>query len=131
MFQSENQTNPDTLGFLSMLLFLQYRAPEEYLDKPLDEKIDVYSFGNSIYALLTGLWPFYDDGEEQEELTQRRIANGEKPYVDARYRNRSLAEGILVQVMEACWAYRPQDRPSMTQVIQMLHKTVIEIENGR
>ena len=30
------------------------------MDHPLNEKIDVYSFGNNIYALLTGLWPFYE-----------------------------------------------------------------------
>ena len=36
--------------------FSQYRAPEEFAARNLNEKIDVFSFGNNIYAMLTGLW---------------------------------------------------------------------------
>jgi serine/threonine protein kinase len=32
-----------------------YRSPEEFLGEPIDEKIDVYSMGNNIYTLVTGL----------------------------------------------------------------------------
>ena len=32
-----------------------FRSPEEYLGGAIDEKIDVYSMGNMIYSLLTGL----------------------------------------------------------------------------
>jgi serine/threonine protein kinase len=32
-----------------------YRSPEEFLCEPMDEKIDVYSMGNNIYSLITGL----------------------------------------------------------------------------
>lgn len=35
-------------------LSLQWRAPEEFFDKPLDEKIDIWSLGNNMFALLTG-----------------------------------------------------------------------------
>jgi serine/threonine protein kinase len=31
-----------------------WRSPEEYDNKPLDEKIDVWSVGNNMYAILTG-----------------------------------------------------------------------------
>jgi serine/threonine protein kinase len=31
-----------------------WRAPEEYFDYPLSEKIDVWSLGNNMYSLLTG-----------------------------------------------------------------------------
>jgi serine/threonine protein kinase len=94
------------------------------LDKPLDEKIDIFSFGNNIYALLTGLWPFYEDGGENDDLVQHRVIDGVKPYVDPRYRNRSIAEGVLVQMMEACWAYDPADRPTINQIVGTLQKTV-------
>ena len=32
-----------------------FRSPEEYLGDRLDEKVDVYSMGNMIYSILTGL----------------------------------------------------------------------------
>ncbi|KAL3935701.1 MAG: hypothetical protein SGBAC_008829 [Bacillariaceae sp.] len=35
-----------------------WRSPEEYKDEPLNEKIDVWSLGNNMYTLLTGLDPF-------------------------------------------------------------------------
>lgn len=31
-----------------------WRAPEEYRDDPLTEKVDVWSLGNNLYVLLTG-----------------------------------------------------------------------------
>lgn len=42
----------------------QYRSPEEMRDDPLDEKIDIYSFGNNIYGILTGLWVFYENDDD-------------------------------------------------------------------
>ena len=42
------------------LLSHQWRAPEEYKDAPLTEKIDVWSLGNNLYSLLTGLDPLYE-----------------------------------------------------------------------
>ena len=36
--------------------FSQYRAPEEYAQRNLNEQIDTFSFGNNIYAMITGLW---------------------------------------------------------------------------
>jgi serine/threonine protein kinase len=41
-----------------------YRSPEEFSASNLDEKIDVWSFGNNIYALLTGLWVFYENEDD-------------------------------------------------------------------
>lgn len=35
-----------------------YRSPEEILGQLIDEKIDVYSMGNNIYTLITGLVSF-------------------------------------------------------------------------
>lgn len=51
----------------SRLLFgEQYRAPEEFASRDLNEQIDVFSFGSNIYALLTGLWVFYDNDNDAE-----------------------------------------------------------------
>jgi serine/threonine protein kinase len=103
-----------------------YRAPEEYVDKPLDEKIDVYSFGNNIYALLTGLWPQFDGmGENQVDFTAK-ISKGLKPYVDPRYKTRSFAEGKLVEVLERCWEFDQDKRTSIFEVLDYLRSAVEE-----
>lgn len=43
---------------------LQYRSPEEFDGRDLDEQIDIFSLGNNFYALLTGLWPFYENEDD-------------------------------------------------------------------
>lgn len=110
---------------------MQYRAPEEYWDWPLNEKIDVYSFGNNIYALLTGLYPFYVFDGYHEDKVKEKVKAGEKPFVDPRYRTRSYAEGILVDIMEACWAYHAKDRPALQTVIVQLQAAADYMEEHK
>jgi serine/threonine protein kinase len=88
------------------------------MDKPLNEKIDVWSLGMNMYALLTGINPFYD--EMAAEVVQHKVVNGEKPYIDPRYRSRSSAEGQLVEIMERCWTYDADERPDIFEVVRLL-----------
>lgn len=104
------------------------RAPEEYYDKPVNEKIDVFSFGNGVYGLLTGLWPFYELDEDHETEMQEKLKRGETPFVDPRYHNRSFEEGILVDIMNATWAYDPDDRPDMISLVTKLRLAKLEMD---
>eukprot|EP00978_Attheya_sp_CCMP212_P016410 scaffold42990_cov56-Attheya_sp.AAC.7 len=104
--------------------FGNYRAPEEFAATELDEKIDVFSFGNNIYALLTGLWVFYDTDDDQ--VVQKKLIDGELAYVDKRYKTRSYAEGKLVQLMEKCWIYDPAERIDIFSAVKFLRKAVAE-----
>lgn len=80
---------------------LQYRAPEEYDEDYLNEQIDVFSFGNNIFGLLTGLWVFYD--VDDDGVVQRKVIGGTRAYIDPRWKKRSYIESKLVEVMEKCW----------------------------
>ena len=85
------------------------------------------SFGNNIFALLTGLHPYeaelvYEDVDEYERLAIKAIKNGVTPYIDPRYKNRSPEERLLVEVMERCFAYNPDERPSIFDVVSWLQK---------
>ena len=104
------------------------RAPEEYFDNPLNEKIDVYSYGNGVYGLLTGLWPFYELDDDHVDEVQEKVRKGERPFVDPRYRNRSLEEGILVDIIHGCWAYDPNERPNMMSVATKLRLAKHELD---
>mmetsp|Transcript_33587 Transcript_33587/g.38258 ORF Transcript_33587/g.38258 Transcript_33587/m.38258 type:complete len:486 (+) Transcript_33587:68-1525(+) len=101
-----------------------YRSPEEYKDKALDEKIDVYSFGNNIYTLLTGLWPYYDDSH----VAKKKVKKGIIPFIDPRYEKRSYEEYQLVKIMKECWKCKQEDRPSMDQIMIQL-KGALDISN--
>jgi Protein kinase domain len=99
---------------------IQYRAPEEFAAEDLDEKIDVFSFGNNIYALLTGLWNFYDNDNDDE--VQKMIIDGKRAFVDPRWKERSVIESKLVEVMEQCWEHDSKKRIDIFTVIQLLRK---------
>ena len=61
------------LTIINFMQNIQYRSPEEYNDYPLNEKIDVYSMGNNIYALLTGLYIFYEESESKTQVRTIKI----------------------------------------------------------
>jgi serine/threonine protein kinase len=92
----------------------------------LNEKIDVFSFGNNIYALLTGLWTFFDNDNDDE--VQHMIIDGKRAFVDPRWKEKSSIESNLVDVMEKCWEHDPEKRIDIFTVIQLLRN--ISKESG-
>jgi hypothetical protein len=72
--------------------------------------------------LLTGLWVFYDT--DDYATVQELIGSGERAYVDPRYKERSLAEAKLVEVIDRCHAYLHEDRPTIFEVVDMLWKAL-------
>ncbi|CAB9518340.1 receptor-like [Seminavis robusta] len=103
-----------------------YRSPEEYSEKELSQQHDVWSFGNNIYALLTGLWIFYDT--EDDGVVASKVVNGSVAYIDNRYRTRSFIESKLVETMERCWVYDMDKRADIFEVLDRLKKTKKESE---
>jgi len=106
-----------------------FRSPEEFKDGLLNEKIDVYSMGNMMYGLLTGLNVFYD--VEKDKEIQKRVKNGKTPYIDSRWRTRSFAEGKLVDIMERCWVYKQDDRADIFEIVRHLRETLQQIQNQK
>ena len=43
----------------------RYMAPEVALNKPYNEKVDIYSFGLLLYELWTGITPFQEDNRDK------------------------------------------------------------------
>lgn len=99
---------------------LQYRSPEEYMqDAFSDEKMDVYTMGNNIYVLMTGLWPFYT--EDEDETIQHWVRTGKRPYIDDRYRySDNLIEREFVKIMEEMWEGDIHDRPDIFKIVKWL-----------
>jgi serine/threonine protein kinase len=113
-----------------VLASLQWRAPEEYFDHPLDEKIDIFSLGNNLYSTLTGLSPFYESCYHTSEV-QEKVKKGEKPYIDPRWRNNSFAEGRIVELIERCFEYKPEDRIDIFEAVRFLRDAVAENERRK
>ena len=61
-------------------------------------------------------------------MVHKKLIRGELPAIDPRYRERSYAEGRLVELMERCWLYDPDDRISIFDAVAFLRDTVRENE---
>jgi len=96
------------------------RSPEEYANKAVDEKIDVYSFGNVIFSLLSGKEP-YDDFSD-DLLLSDTIVEGILPKMNGRIKGHSFAESVLFAIMQRCYVYNPENRISIFDVVKLLRK---------
>lgn len=101
-----------------------YRAPEEYRDDNLNEKIDVWSFGNNIYALITGLWVFYDVDTIKDKI--KAMKDGQMSYFDPRYKGRNYIEDRMIDLMYRCWQYKVADRADIFEAVTTLRETLNE-----
>jgi hypothetical protein len=90
----------------------------------LDEQIDTFSFCNNIYALIVGLWNFYDT--DDDSVVQEKVIDGNTAYVDPRWKGRSYEEHKLVELLPKCWATDPDERISIFDAVDYLRKAVKE-----
>lgn len=97
---------------------MQYRAPEEYTGDYIDEGVDTFSWGNNVYCLITGLWPFYP--WNSYDLIQTKLLHGERAFVDPRWKKKGLIETRLVEIMERAWEHNPSDRVPIFEAIDFL-----------
>ena len=105
------------------------RSPEEFRCKGATEQLDTYTFGNILYSIMTGLWPYYQYGYEHRGFDNglqglkviKMIMNyKELPYIDARYRNHSTIEAGFVRIMEQCWRLNWNERITIFEVVRQL-----------
>lgn len=73
---------------------------------------------------LTGLWIFYEN--EDDDIVHKQLIDGKTAFLDPRYKGRSYAESQLVKVLEGCWQYNPDDRPSIFEVTTQLRDAISE-----
>ena len=75
-----------------------------------------------MYGLLTGLMVFHELFDYEE--VKYCVGTGDRPYIDPRYKERSLAEEKLVEIIEKCHEYYEEDRPSIFEVVDLLWQAV-------
>jgi len=68
----------------------------------------------------------YQYEERNDDIVQKKVIAGVHPYVDPRYKERSFVERKLIELMEHCWIYNPDERISIFEAVEFLRKTVKE-----
>jgi hypothetical protein len=97
-----------------------FRAPEENIDAPLTEKIDIFSLGNVFYSVLTGIMVHVNRSSAD---AHKRIVEGiNEPIADIYYESPSTA--ALAQAIELCWTYDAEERPTIFEIVQFLERAV-------
>lgn len=99
----------DLTGTGGMLGTPAYMAPEQYEARPVDARTDLYAFGCTLYALLTGDAPF--DGGTMPALMRQHLTVDPVPPSQRR-------AGIppeLDRLVLALLAKNPADRPSSAE----------------
>lgn len=77
-----------------------------------------------MYALLTGLWPFYEN--EDDGFVQKELIGGKTGFIDDRYKTRSYGEGKMVELILMCWQYEAADRPDIFEIVKFLRRAFDE-----
>ncbi|KAH0705747.1 hypothetical protein KY285_010282 [Solanum tuberosum] len=89
-----------------------YMAPEVLSDSSYDHKCDVYSFAICLWEMYTCLDPY------PEHISHSKISH--QIYKDRRPEIPKCCPRALSDIMKKCWDVKPQNRPEMKEVVQML-----------
>lgn len=65
---------------------------------------------------------------DDDEVVQKKLIDGKLAYVDSRWGERSFGEKKLIELMEKCWIYDPDERISIFGAVDFLRKAIKENE---
>ncbi len=96
---------------------MQYLAPEQLEDKCVDHRSDIYSFGATLYELITGVKLFPE--RNISKLVRMRVKNEIVQLADQGIKMPSELEKLI----NSCISMNPNDRPaSMKKVLTTLEQ---------
>ncbi len=100
--------------------------PEEYGYTDQTEKVDIFSMGNVIYSIITGLWPF--EAHADVKQVQKNIILGIRPPIENISNDPILSS--LAEVIHLCWKQNSNERPTATQIALLLEAKVEDFESS-
>nr|WIL59881.1 nodulation protein [Melilotus officinalis] len=101
----------------------RWMAPEVIEHKPYDQKADVFSFGISLWELLTGELPY-------SYLTPLQAAvgvvqKGLRPTIPKNTHPR------ISELLQRCWQQDPKERPAFSEIIEILQHIAKEVNDEK
>lgn len=93
-----------------------YMSPEQWLDKDLDPRTDVYSLGVMLYEALTGKMPF--DADTVMELAKKHVQQDPRPLTDIRAEIPKKVSDVVLKALAKKTENRQQSALSLGQELR-------------
>jgi serine/threonine-protein kinase len=104
-----------------------YIAPEQARGETIDERVDLYALGGTLYYLLTGIPPFRTGVPVEDKYLKVVARHLKNPPPDARERN-PAADPALAELAKRLLAKKPAERPDYPALIAELERIVAGLE---
>lgn len=129
----------------SNVTYCQWKSPEEQAGPngtsvgELNEKVDIYALGNILFRFATGKPPWRDLSDHKGEFTAAqkkqiahlKVSEGKMPAVPDRSKVKDPYLRLLLEAMEWCYRFTPQERPTAREVADFLAKSKKELDSGQ
>jgi serine/threonine protein kinase len=128
-FLHYNPKTNETCGFPSRMHAPWWRSPEEVTldeDVLLNEKVDIYALGASLFHLFTSFSPRGKMVASREETVRQFVLTDKRPVVLAVLRNSTDPIAITFRdVLDRCYEPDPSKRPSAEEVATILESALL------
>eukprot|EP00943_MAST-04B_sp_MAST-4B-sp1_P003078 g3078.t1 len=100
---------------------LSWKAPEEFDDALFNEKCDVWSYGVTVWEIMTREIPW--EGLTKTKIVGNIVRHEQLPYLPYdKVKLSSLYGTKCIKIMESCWKKKPEERPSFQQIVSETKK---------
>src|SRR5262249_52276661 len=104
-----------------------YIAPEQARGEAIDERVDLYALGGTLYFLLTGMPPFRTGKPAEDKYLKVVARHLRNPAPDATIAN-PRCDRELADLTRTMMAKRPAERPSYDELIAQLPQIAARLD---
>lgn len=106
-----------------------YIAPEQARGDPIDERVDIYALGGTLFYLLAGKPPFRTGRKADDKYLKVVARHLREPPPDPRASNR-MVDAEVAALTQQMMAKKPVDRPDYAELLERLHGIAERLESG-
>ena len=104
-----------------------YIAPEQARGEAIDERVDIYALGGTLYFLLVGMPPFRTGKPAEDKYLKVVARHLRNPPPDASVANPSV-DRELAELTKLMMGKKPADRPGYVELVEQLSQIVARLD---